>query len=131
MKAQGILESEFCGFLFSVDPCGGVRLDFGRKMKLVGETLYNRGSTQFSALIPNLMRSRVLVLSFTMEKSPTLLKNSIFRYPAPFPALAKREAKLLYRSNVASLMQFFKGYPMNKHPEVCGDFGWSFIPWKW
>jgi hypothetical protein len=94
MKAEGILESKFCGFLFSVDPCGGVRLDFGRKMKLAGETPYNRGSTQFSALIQNLMRSRVPVLSFTMGKSPTLLENSIFRYPAPFPALAKHQAKL-------------------------------------
>jgi hypothetical protein len=94
MKAKGILESKFCGFLFSVGPCGGVRLDFGRKMKLAGETPNSRGSTQFSALIPNLMRSRVLVWSFMMEKSPTLLKNRFFRFPAPFPAPAKRPAKL-------------------------------------
>ena len=94
MEAKGILECKFRRFLFSVDSCGGVRLGFGRKMKLAGESSNSRGSTQFSALIPNLMRLRVLALSFTMEKSPTLLKNSIFRYPAPFPALAKRQAKL-------------------------------------
>jgi hypothetical protein len=88
MVAKRIFESKFCRFLFSVDPCGGVRLDFGRKMKLAGETPNSRGRTQFFALIPNLMRFRVLVLSFMMVKSPTLLENGIFRYPAPFPAAA-------------------------------------------
>jgi hypothetical protein len=87
-------------------------------MKLAGEIPNNRGSNQFSALIPNPMRSMVIVLSFTMEMSPTLLKNSIFRYPAPFPAPAKCPARL-FCSDEASSMQFFKGYPMNKHAKVC------------
>ena len=55
------LYQDFMSVWFFLDPCGGVRLDFRQKMKLAGGTPNNRGSTQFSALIPNLIRSRVLV----------------------------------------------------------------------
>ena len=85
MKAKRLIKSKFCRFLFSFDPCGELRLNnYRQKIKLNGEILSYDDTTQFSVLILNLMRFRVLVLSFMMQKSPPLLKNGVFRYPAPF-----------------------------------------------
>jgi hypothetical protein len=122
MKAKRILESKFCRFWFSVDPCGGVRLDFGRKMKLDAGTPDHQGSIQCPALIPNLMKSGVVVFSSMMEMTSTLLKNRLFRYPPPFSASAKCPTRLSYRSNMASSMLFFKGLPINKHSERFESF---------
>ena len=81
-KQKGYLNPSFVDFYFRsilAERGGGVvRLDFGRRMKLAGETPCNRGTAQLSALIPTLISSRVLVLSCMMEKSPTLLKIAFF-----------------------------------------------------
>jgi hypothetical protein len=107
----------FFNFLISAVPCGGVRLRFGRKMKVDEDTLRIDGSTHYFALIPHLMLLLLGTLSFVMKKSPTSSRNRCFRYPAPFQALAKCWAKHLYPSIVAYSRQFFKGYRMNKHLE--------------
>ena len=105
----------FCEF--SVDPHRLVRFEFGRKMKLDRGTPNIHERTQFSALISSMLLVTIRDLSIMMKKSPTLWKNRCFRYPAAFRALVKCWAEHLYRSNLVSSGQFFKGYRMDKHLE--------------
>jgi hypothetical protein len=107
MIAKRIFESKFCRFLFSVDPCGGVQLDFARKMKLLGETRNNGSSTQFFVLILNLMRSRVLVLSFGNESD--IAEKSLFSLLSTFPSSGEVSGQALISLECGFFHAVFQG----------------------